>query len=98
MSNLRSASVGLLGADNAEYNAFLDVWTQTSCDNVSCNDENLRKSRRTHLKFLPPFRVTTPPLPCGAVNPLMGAKELLFHCATPIGQGFACPPGNVAGR
>jgi hypothetical protein len=42
MSDLRSAWVrvgGVLGADNAEDNAWLHVGPHWPCDSVSCNDE-----------------------------------------------------------
>jgi hypothetical protein len=48
MSNLRSASVslglGVLGDYNAEYNAWLHVEYQTSCDSVSGNGARLSRS------------------------------------------------------
>ncbi len=52
MSNLRSALVSLLGAHNAEYNAWFDAGCHTSCDSVSCNDVNFGRSRP---KFSPPL-------------------------------------------
>ncbi len=52
MSNLRSALVSLLGAHNAEYNAWFDAGCHTSCDSVSCNDVNFGRYRP---KFSPPL-------------------------------------------